>query len=436
MSISLSLLLEETKKWFCLSVVAWWTTQRCSFEGVDTQGDVSTERGAMEAWEAECWVQVAPWLRVEELVRLSKTCRLAHVLCAARVAHVRCVTHHHRVTSSSVSTMMTPVSTSPAPRVNEPSRSTKKQNKKQTPQHKIIPPVHTGVRMERELVDLRRRVNVLETALLGVRDILEDAVGRLNAVVQMGTLREEERALPPTIKTIAIVIFINVSDFTETTHANDEAAAPLCQRLGAVADAEVFAAGGVILPRDVPPGKVVKIKNLGDGQLLCVFGATPLAALQAIQVCFSVLERFSPPALHVGIAAGRVTVGKVGLTNCIDVFGDTVNLAARLEQFAGPGQVAGNRVFGTLLTQVRHGFYVEGPLTMQYAPKGLPLSTFYRVSKTAPPPPPSVFARVVSFFDRPWLQPPQPQATAAASATSATTSAAVVDTDSESDTIT
>eukprot|EP01105_Mastigella_eilhardi_P009801 TRINITY_DN2295_c0_g1_i3.p1 TRINITY_DN2295_c0_g1~~TRINITY_DN2295_c0_g1_i3.p1 ORF type:complete len:339 (+),score=71.65 TRINITY_DN2295_c0_g1_i3:1558-2574(+) len=338
--------------------------------------------------------------------------------------------------------MMTPVSTSPAPRVNEPSRSTikaKKKQKKTNPQHKIIPSVHTGVRMERlerELVDLRRRVNVLETTLLGVRDTLEDAVGRLNAVVQMGTLREEERALPPTIKTIAIVIFINVSDFTETTHANDEAAAPLCQRLGAVADAEVFAAGGVILPRDVPPGKVVKIKNLGDGQLLCVFGATPLAALQAIQVCFSVLERFSPPALHVGIAAGRVTVGKVGLTNCIDVFGDTVNLAARLEQFAGPGQVAGNRVFGTLLTQVRHGFYVEGPLTMQYAPKGLPLSTFYRVSKTAPPPPPSVFARVVSFFDRPWLQPPQPQATAAASATSATTSAAVVDTDSESDTIT
>jgi adenylate cyclase len=96
-------------------------------------------------------------------------------------------------------------------------------------------------------------------------------------------------------------------------------------------------------------------KFLGDG-VMCVFGA-PIArpdhAMQAIRTALdmqagiaSLSERFvaqgrPPIAIGIGMSAGEVVAGTVGSENRMEytAIGDSVNLAARLESLARPGQV-------------------------------------------------------------------------------------------------
>src|SRR5262245_1388720 len=96
-------------------------------------------------------------------------------------------------------------------------------------------------------------------------------------------------------------------------------------------------------------------KFLGDG-VMCVFGA-PIArhdhAMQAIRTALdmqagiaALSQRFvaqgrSPIAVGIGMSAGEVVAGTVGSENRMEytAIGDSVNLAARLESLARPGQV-------------------------------------------------------------------------------------------------
>jgi len=80
--------------------------------------------------------------------------------------------------------------------------------------------------------------------------------------------------------------------------------------------------------RDVG-GRVVKL--LGDGVLLRFEGAAD--AIRSVLRLVADVEAAGLPQAHAGIAAGLVVV-RDG-----DVYGGTVNLAARLAGQAGPGQV-------------------------------------------------------------------------------------------------
>ena len=134
-----------------------------------------------------------------------------------------------------------------------------------------------------------------------------------HALVRAGRL-EARPDHPPAIA------FVDLSGYTTmTVERGDEAAAAAADRLRALADECVRGTGGRL------------VKLLGDGVVL-LFEDRSSALKATIELVRRVAAAELPPA-HAGIAAGRVVV-RDG-----DVFGQTVNLAARIAGHAGPGEV-------------------------------------------------------------------------------------------------
>jgi adenylate cyclase len=130
--------------------------------------------------------------------------------------------------------------------------------------------------------------------------------------------------------------FLDITGFTRLTEERgDEAAADLATRLATLVRRASQEHGGT------------PVKWLGDGVMFYFRepGAAVLAALEMVEV---VGRRGLPPA-HVGIHAGPV-VFQDG-----DYFGRTVNLAARIADYARPGEV--------LVSQEVVGAAEGGPVT-------------------------------------------------------------------------
>jgi adenylate cyclase len=133
------------------------------------------------------------------------------------------------------------------------------------------------------------------------------------ALVRAGRLQARPES-PPAIA------FVDLSGFTTLTiEEGDPAAAEMAGRLQELADIAARDAGG----------RVVKL--LGDGVLMR-FGGAADAIRSVLRLVEDVRLAELPPA-HAGIAAGLVVI-RDG-----DVYGQTVNLAARIAGQAGPGQV-------------------------------------------------------------------------------------------------
>jgi class 3 adenylate cyclase len=131
-----------------------------------------------------------------------------------------------------------------------------------------------------------------------------------------------ERAghVPPREDTPPAVAFVDLAGFTRLTHERgDEFGARLAIRLGEVAAEAVRPHGG----------RVVKL--LGDGVLLR-FDAAATAVDGVLELLDAMRAAGLPPG-HAGVTSGPV-VARDG-----DVFGRTVNLAARLSDAAGEGQL-------------------------------------------------------------------------------------------------
>ena len=124
----------------------------------------------------------------------------------------------------------------------------------------------------------------------------------------------EERVRQPAI------VFLDITGYTQLTEEHgDAAAADLAERLGRIVQRTSIAHGGR------------PVKHLGDG-VMFVFPEPGPAVLAALEMVEGVAAAGLPPA-HVGIAAGPV-VFQEG-----DYYGQTVNLAARISDFARPGEV-------------------------------------------------------------------------------------------------
>jgi adenylate cyclase len=133
-----------------------------------------------------------------------------------------------------------------------------------------------------------------------------------NALDRAGLRRRTDR--PPAM------CFLDITGYTRLTEERgDEAAADLAARL----------AGLVAQASDRHRGKVVKWS--GDGVMLH-FREPGSAVVCALEMIDDVVNAGLPPA-HVGIHAGPV-VFQAG-----DYFGRTVNLAARITDYARPGEV-------------------------------------------------------------------------------------------------
>jgi len=142
---------------------------------------------------------------------------------------------------------------------------------------------------------------------------VEHVEGALEAA---GLYRRVER--PPAM------CFLDLTGYTQVTEEQgDEAAAELAARLAGLVRRTSQEHGGV------------PVKWLGDG-VMFYFRSPAAAVLAALEMAEVVVRHGLPPA-HVGIHAGPVVVQDG------DYFGRTVNLAARIADYARPGEVLVSR---------------------------------------------------------------------------------------------
>jgi adenylate cyclase len=130
-----------------------------------------------------------------------------------------------------------------------------------------------------------------------------------------------------------------------TDERGDDAAAQLAEQLGRIVQRTSVAYGGR------------PVKFLGDG-VTFVFPEPGPAVLASLEMVESVAAEGLPPA-HVGIAAGSV-IFQEG-----DYYGQTVNLAARISDFARPGEVL---VSGTVVDAAglpEDAFVEVGPVELK-----------------------------------------------------------------------
>lgn len=116
------------------------------------------------------------------------------------------------------------------------------------------------------------------------------------------------------------ICFLDVTGYTRLTHERgDEAAADLAQELGRLVHRVATKRGGT------------PVKWLGDGVMI-YFKDPGSAVLAALEMVDGVVSAGLPPA-HVGIHAGPL------LSQEGDYYGQTVNLASRIADYARPGEV-------------------------------------------------------------------------------------------------
>jgi adenylate cyclase len=150
----------------------------------------------------------------------------------------------------------------------------------------------------------------------------------------------EERVRQPAI------VFLDITGYTQLTdERGDDAAAQLAEQLGRIVQRTSVAYGGR------------PVKFLGDG-VMFMFPEPGPAVLASLEMVESVAAEGLPPA-HVGIAAGSV-IFQEG-----DYYGQTVNLAARISDFARPGEVL---VSGTVVDAAglpEDAFVEVGPVELK-----------------------------------------------------------------------
>src|SRR2546430_4566045 len=107
-------------------------------------------------------------------------------------------------------------------------------------------------------------------------------------------------------------------------------------------------------------------KYLGDS-LMAVFGV-PVAhdddAERAVAAGLAMRELGGDLAFSIGINSGEVMATSVGAEGHVTVIGDTVNVAARLEKAAGPGEVLCGRLTAEL-SQRRAAFRERRPVVLK-----------------------------------------------------------------------
>ena len=127
-------------------------------------------------------------------------------------------------------------------------------------------------------------------------------------------------APPPTPHGPPAIVFVDLSGFTSLTReAGDESAVVAASSLQRHADATATRHGGRL------------VKLLGDGAMLRLTDAT--VGVEAALDLVGTMSGEGAFSSHAGVHAGPV------VERDLDVFGQTVNLASRIADAAGPGEV-------------------------------------------------------------------------------------------------
>ena len=158
-----------------------------------------------------------------------------------------------------------------------------------------------------------------------------------------------EAGLPTPIRHPPAMCFLDITGYTRLTHdRGDEAAAELAESLGRLVH-------GIAPERGGRP-----VKWLGDGVMIFFRDPGP-GVLAALEMVEGIGSTGLPPA-HVGLHAGPV------LSQAGDYFGETVNLASRIAEYASPGQVLVTQEVIDASHDVSADFTEIGPVEL----KGIP----------------------------------------------------------------
>ena len=167
------------------------------------------------------------------------------------------------------------------------------------------------------------------------------------ALEQAGLYRRLDR--PPAM------CFLDITGYTRLTEERgDEAAAELAARLA------------TLVRRTSQEHDGTPVKWLGDGVMF--YFRKPAAAVLAAVEMVEVLGRHGLPPAHVGIHAGPV-IFQEG-----DYFGRTVNLAARIAEYARPGEVLVSQEVVDAAQGAPVAFTGIGPVELKGVPGTLRLS--------------------------------------------------------------
>ncbi|MBC8124591.1 MAG: tetratricopeptide repeat protein [Candidatus Kapabacteria bacterium] len=158
----------------------------------------------------------------------------------------------------------------------------------------------------------------------------------------------------------AVVLFLDVVGFT--SHSSDlEASAVVALLQGMFTTFDGICA----------EHNVMKIKTIGDSYMAVAFGDQPNAYLNnAVSVAVAMKDKvFTWPhkeeqvQYRIGLHAGPVTAGVIGTERMqYDVWGDTVNVASRMESTSEPGKIHISEALALLLPATSSGDSIERPL--------------------------------------------------------------------------
>ena len=156
----------------------------------------------------------------------------------------------------------------------------------------------------------------------------------------------ERAGLHQRAQTIPAMCFLDITGYTRLTEERgDKAAADFAERMRRLVERPAVANGGRA------------VKWLGDGVMF--YFATPKSAVEAaMAMIFAVAEAGLAPA-HVGIHAGPV-VFREG-----DYYGHTVNVAARIGDFARPGEILVSQQVVDLVDSESVTFTPIGPVELK-----------------------------------------------------------------------
>jgi class 3 adenylate cyclase len=161
------------------------------------------------------------------------------------------------------------------------------------------------------------------------------------------------------------ICFLDITGYTRLTHERgDAAAADLAEQLGKLVHRAATKRGGR------------PVKWLGDGVMM-YFKDPGSAVLAAIEMVDDLVAAGLPPA-HVGIHAGPV------LSQGGDYYGETVNLASRIADYARPGEVLVTREVVDAAHEVDAMFSEIGPAELKGVSGAVQLHSAYRAGPQVP----------------------------------------------------
>jgi class 3 adenylate cyclase len=186
-----------------------------------------------------------------------------------------------------------------------------------------------------------------------LRRHMERALNAINVETMERAL--EARGLRPRLADPPTIVFADLSGFTQLTEEQgDELAAQHATTLSRLAVSSAAMHDGRL------------VKQLGDGVMLAFERVAP--AIEASLALRTSASDAGLPPLHIGISAGPV-IERDG-----DYFGRTVNLAARISNAAGPGEILANQ---TAVEAAGHLTVVPvGPTELKGLPVAIPLFRF------------------------------------------------------------